>query len=37
MFAVRYETEGNDLLILWEDNAGNRWYERIIVNGEVQW
>jgi hypothetical protein len=35
--AVRYETIGTDLWVLWEDDNGNRWYEIVVKNGEVQW
>ena len=37
MFIVRYEKEGDNVVALWEDRAGNRWYETIIINNEVQW
>lgn len=33
---VRYEREGNDIIALWEDNEGNRWYEVIVKDGIVQ-
>lgn len=37
MILVRFEYDGNDVLALWQDNNGHRWYERIVINGEVQW
>lgn len=33
---VRYEYEGKDVVALWEDNEGNRWYEVIVKDGIVQ-
>jgi len=33
---VRYEYEGDDVIALWEDGKGNRWYEVIVKNGIVQ-
>ena len=29
--------DGDNLVVLWEDDNGNRWYETVIKNGEVQW
>lgn len=33
---VRFEYEGNDVVALWEDADGNRWYEIIVKDGIVQ-
>jgi hypothetical protein len=33
---VRFEREGEDIVALWEDRKGNRWYEVIVKNGIVQ-
>ena len=32
---IRYETDGEDLIAVCEDDNGNRWYEVIIRNGKV--
>lgn len=34
---VRYEYEGANVWALWENDAGERWYEQIVVEGVVQW
>ena len=34
---IRYEYAPNNVWALWEDDDGHRWYEHIIINGEVQW
>jgi len=33
---IRYEYEGQDVIALWEDRQGNRWYEVIVKDGIVQ-
>lgn len=33
---VRFEYAGNDVVALWEDREGNRWYETIVKDGVVQ-
>jgi len=33
---VRYERDGDSLWALWENEEGDRWYEAVILNGEVQ-
>jgi len=34
---IRYEYEPDNVWALWEDDTGHRWYEHIVINGEVQW
>ena len=34
---IRYEYEGRNVWALWEGEDGERWYEQIVVEGEVQW
>jgi len=34
---IRYERDGDNIWALWESNDGDRWYEHIVINGEVQW
>lgn len=33
---VRFEYEGSDVVALWQDSQGNRWYEVIVKDGIVQ-
>ena len=34
---IRYEREPHNIWALWEDEDSHRWYEHIIIDGEVQW
>jgi hypothetical protein len=34
---VRHEEVGKDILALWENDNGDRWYVQVVINGEVQW
>jgi hypothetical protein len=34
---IRYETDGDTVYAVREDENGNRWYEPVLVNGEVLW
>ena len=34
---IRYEYAPNNVWALWEDDDGHRWYEHIVIDGEVQW
>lgn len=34
---IRYEYEPHNVWALWENQDGERWYEHIVINGEVQW
>jgi len=34
---VRHERDGDNVVALWEDDDGHRWYEHIVIDGEVQW
>lgn len=32
---IRYEEDGNKLVAVCEDSSGERWYEIVLVDGEV--
>jgi len=34
---VRHERDGDNVMALWENDSGDRWYVQVVVNGEVQW
>jgi hypothetical protein len=34
---IRYEYAPHNVWALWEGLTGDRWYEHIVVNDEVQW
>ena len=34
---VRHERDGENVVALWENEDGNRWYVQVVINGEVQW
>ena len=37
MKLIRYERYPFNVWALWENEDGHRWYEHIVINGEVQW
>jgi len=34
---VRHERDGDNVVALWENEDGDRWYVQVVINGEVQW